>query len=189
MPLLSEKELQTELIALIRKIIEKDNALRMKYEISNKFRFVSDRLQGLLDQLEAEAAKALISEKTKSGATLESDETLVYVHLYNANGLNFKTWKNMMIPKVFYEYSINRPIYAEKLQIDAFIRGKTGQAQHGYLTMAVKSSDVLTGELKDPIGNRLIKVKEGSLRFDKLIKFTHNNQDYEVNKEGELVKK
>ncbi len=186
---LSEKELQASLITLLEKTIEKDNVLRVKYEVTNKFRFVSDRLKTLLEQLETDAAGMMLSEKAKAGAVLENDETLVYVHLYNANGLNFKTWKNMMIAKVFYEYSVNRPIYVEKSQIDAFIRGKAVQAQHGYLTMAVKSADVLTGELKDGMGHRIIKVKEGSLRLDKLMAFTHNDHEYSVNAEGELVKK
>ena len=95
----------------------------------------------------------------------------------------------MVLPNVFYEYSVNRPIYTEKSQIDSFIRSRPNKQQHAYLTVAIKKQDMYPSQSQDSSGNMLIKVKEGSLRFEKLISFTYNDQDYQVDEEGEFIKK
>ena len=96
----------------------------------------------------------------------------------------------MFTPKVFYEYSVNRPIYAEKSHVESFLRSKINKHQHAYLTIMVNRDDITMLEgPKDALGNPSIKVREGSLRFDRLVSFTHNEQDYVLNKYGELVKK
>jgi len=183
-----EKEHQTKIVELIREAIERDIALREKYQVTEKFRFIRERLQALLTQVESELASTVESEK-KGIHLLAADEVLVYVYLFNAKGALLRDWKNMVLPNVFYEYSVNRPIYFEKSQIEAFIRAKTNKNQHAYLTVAIKKSDLSTTSSKDSMGNALLKVKENSLVFKNLMSFTHNWIDYEVNEEGAFVKK
>src|SRR5207237_821400 len=104
-------------------------------------------------------------------------------------GVNFRSWQNMLTPNVFYEYSVNRPIYLEKRQIESLLRSKSNKLQHGYLTVAIKSSDIIQKELyKDPAGQSVIRVKEGALRFDRLVAFTHNQIEYVINPQGEFIK-
>src|SRR3990167_9684781 len=103
---------------------------------------------------------------------------LVYVYLFNAHGLNFSSWQKMLSPSVFYEYSVNRPIYGEKAHVEAVIRNKTNKAQHGYLTIAVKKELISSESSKDALGNPLIKVKEGGLKIERLICFFHHNHEY-----------
>ena len=187
-----DKEEKLKLIEIVREAIRSDNALREKHQIGEKFRFVRDRLNTLLQTLEESMPVA--NENKKGGSyVLKEGEVPVYVYLYNSQGLTFRTWQNMLGQKVFYEYSVNRPIYSEKSQMESLLRTKTNKAQHAYLTVAVKSEYVYKlpddSAPKDAAGNPVIKVKEGSLQLDRLIAFTHQEQDYVLNENGELIKR
>jgi hypothetical protein len=187
-----DTEEKLKLIEFVRDAIRQDNELREKNQIENKFRFVRDRLGSLLDTLEKSLPATAFSDNQNT-KTAGEDEILVYVYLYNAQGLQFRSWQNLVNPKVFYEYSVNRPIYGEKNHIDSLLRSKTNKAQHAYLTVAVKRENVLVSAeastQQDVAGNPQIKVKEGSLRFDKVMNFTHQDQEYSVEETGEIVKK
>lgn len=179
-------------LELVRASIKHDTELRKKYAIDNKFRFIQDRLYKLVEKLEAHLppAKAAADSRFMPG----DDECIIYVYLFNAHGIALKNWENMLSPKVFYEYSVNRPLYEKIEDIQALIRTKTNKALHGYLTVAVKSANILQPQSdavvpKDIIGNTLLRIKEGSLHFGRLICFTHNGHDYMVGENGSLVKK
>jgi len=187
-----EKQQQAKLTEIVRQVIERDEALRDKYDVKNKFRFVRDRLQALLSKLEKDLQMKVDKKEEQVSVVVESDEVAVYVYLFNVHGASLKTWQNMLIPKVFYEYSINRPIYREKNQIDAIIRSKTNINQHGYITVAIKATDIQKPTQEKSQKNHYgetIRIKEGSLRFSKVISFTHSEMDYLVNEKGELIKK
>lgn len=181
----NDSEQLSKLVELLREAIRNDVALREKFDIGDKFRFVRDRLTTMLTQLE-EKLPTLAQENT--GTTLSANDSLVYVYLYNAQGVNFRTWLNMLNPKLFYEYSINRPIYPSQEAIDSLLRTKTNKVQHAYITVAVPKDKIIQQDAKDAGGNPIIKVKEGTLQFDKMISFTHNEQSYHFNLDGELVK-
>lgn len=188
----NDKEQKEKLLTLVRCAVQRDNALREQYQIGEKFRFVRDRLQALLSRLELNFATAS-AESEQAESEILADEAIVYVYLYNSQGIKLPTWQKMLNPAVFYEYSVNRPIYAEKSHVEAFIRNKTNKAQHAYLAIVVKKTDSVKStdeeSSKDALGQPLIKVKEGALHFDKLIFFKHSGHEYELNKAGELVKK
>jgi hypothetical protein len=188
-----DKQQQEKLIEIIRQTIGCDEALREKYDVKNKFRFVQDRLHALLDNLEKDLQVIVIEKEKHKDPVIAADEQIVYVYLFNAHGHILRTWQNMLIPKVFYEYSVNRPIYGEKDHVESVLRAKANRAQHGYLVIAVKNADIFKyeGSLspKDAYGNLIFKVKEGSLNFNRLICFVHNGIDYLVNEQGELFKK
>jgi hypothetical protein len=183
-----EHESKHQLVELVQEAIRRDNALREQYQIGEKFRFVRDRLQALLEQLEKHVRVIVEEEKSSE---LEADETLVYVYLYNSQGIMLQTWLNMLTPKLFYEYSVNRPIYHDKSYIDLLLRSKVNKTQHAFLTVAVKQNSLLRAEdaSKDALGNPMVKIKEGALHFDKLVTFTHNGQEYTLSEERELIKK
>lgn len=186
------REEKLKLIETVRQAIQHDNELREKYEIGEKFRFVRDRLNTILETLETSLPKST-QGSAFSDRGVAADEVPVYVYLYNTQGLQFRTWQNLVSPKVFYEYSVNRPIYMEKAQIESLLKTKTNKAQHAYLAIAVKRDHIINvpedGAQKDAIGNQLVKVKEGSLHIGKLIAFTHQGQDYVLDDDGQLVKK
>jgi hypothetical protein len=189
MPMDDELEQYEKLIQLIRETFQQDSALREKYQVGDKFRFVRDRLEGLLSQLESQ--RPTVKEKEQH-AVLEDTENkvVVYVYLYNAHGLVFRSWSAMLTPKVFYEYSVNRPIYTEKNHVELLIKGKSNRQQHGFLAVRVNQAEIISpveSQVKDSLGNPVIKVKEGSLRFENLISFTHNDLCYTVNAQGEFI--
>ncbi len=183
-----EKTQQAKLIALVSEAIECDEALRTKFEIGDKFRFVRDRLKEMLMQLEVDQTTAsVIIKNSKLG--VQENEVLVYVYLFNAKGIVLRNWNNMLNPKVFYEYSVNRPIYSNKNEIEAMLRTKKDKPQHAYLTVAVQKTDILTSGDNSTESNFLIRVREGSLKLDRLISFFHNGNEYTWNPDEGLIKK
>lgn len=187
------KDPRKNLLAVARAAVQADDALREKYGIGEKFRFIRTQLHDLLDQIEKHTQVIEAEEQKAAGGEMVSDETKVYVYLYNANGAVFTSWLNMLTPKLFYEYSVNRPIYAEQSQVESLIRAKTNKMQHAYLTVIMKQADIVVVEpeaiKKDVSGNPMIKVREGSLSFDRFVAFMHNGVEYVLNTEGKLVKK
>lgn len=177
------------LLQLVRDAIRRDNELRDEFKVGDKFRFIRDRLLALQARLEESLATLQKETETKE-IVIAEDEIVVHVYLFNALGINVQTWKKMVSPSVFYEYSVNRPIYAEKAHIDSFIRSKTTKVQHAYLSFAVKKVDILSVAevMKDTIGNPLLKVKEGAFKPKRVISFTHNEIVYKISDDGELVK-
>lgn len=189
----SEKELKEKIQQLILQAIEADKELREQYQIGDKFRFIRDRLQAMSSNVQEEL-NALVEEIQKKAPKVTEDELLVYVYLFNAHGLVFQTWHKMLSPSVFYEYSVNRPIYTEKAHVESFIRSRTTKAQHGYLTFAIKKADLFAsppGEeaAKDQVGNPLFKIREGSLKVNRMLSFSYQDNEYELNAAGQVVKK
>jgi hypothetical protein len=186
-----EKEQQKKLVDLIRDTVERDFALRKKYDIVYKFRFVRDRLNSLLEQLETHVETVRTSEEKNAPPAKTDDEIFAFVYLYNSQGLTLQTWINMLTPKLFYEYSVNRPIYLDKYHIESLIKSKANRVQHAFLTVAIKQNDLINNENapKDAMGNAVVKVREGSLKFERFIAMTHNDQDYVLTEQGILVKK
>jgi len=180
-----------KLIQLIREMIQHDVDLRAKYGVAEKFRFVRDRMQAWLMHFE-DQVKILKVEEQAIQQEDAVDKTLAYVYLYNAQGAILRTWLTLLTPKVFYEYSINRPIYHEKSHIESLIRLKPNKQQHAYLTVKINQSDIISvadSAPKDVLGQSLIKIREGSLRFENLVTFTHNEQNYSLSVQGEFIKK
>lgn len=191
MPQDNEQEQLLKLIEIVQTAIQQDEQLRQKYQVGEKFRFIRDRLQLLLQSFTVGS----VTQETTIQQTVEievkDDEFLAYVHLYNTQGTVVRSWKNIIHPKAFFDYSVNRPIYNEKKHIEAFVCAKINKAQHGYLTVVVKKERVTSqdGSLKDAMGNPLIKVKEGSLVYEKMLSFTHIDCEYVIGEGGELVRR
>lgn len=187
----NEKDAKQKLLQLIGNAVDLDNALREKYKIGEKFRFIRDRLRALQARVE-ENLQVAQEEASASDKVVGEDEVIVYVYLFNAQGLVLQSWQKLLSPSVFYEFSVNRPIYAEKAHIETFVRNKPNKPQHGFLSIIIKKSAVITIpgiELKDASGHILVKVKEGSLDFDRMISFTHLEEEYVLNADGSLIKK
>lgn len=189
----SDKEIKEKLQKLVQDSIKADEELRAKFQIGDKFRFVRDRLTALAARIQEELDALNMEIESKTDKIAE-DEMLVYVYIFNAQGLVLQTWQKMLNPAVFYEYSVNRPVYREKAHVESFVRSRTTKAQHGFLTVIVKKTDILpvvagVDALLDPIGNPLIKIREGSLKAERMYSFVHQENEYVVDKTGQIVKK
>lgn len=189
----TDNEQKIKLLQLMQTALQQDQILRDQYQIGDKFRFIRDRLFALHKQIEETLSEFQQTIQHKKNEIAE-DEMLVYVYLFNAQGVITKTWQKMLTPSVFYEYSVNRPIYLEQSAIESYIRSKKNKLQHGYFSIIIKKSDViatppLLPSPKDVIGNPIIKVREGSLDFMKFVSFTHHGHDYVLDETGALVKR
>lgn len=189
MPDHDQKDKKLKIFDIVSEVVKFDAELRKKYQIGHKFRFVLDRLNALLDLLEKSKTVEVVKKATEREA--KADEKVLYVYLYNVHGVNLSSWQNLLTAKLFQEYSVNRPIYTEKSHIEKLLKSKKNIMQHAYFAIAVKQSDVYSNhtELKDALGHSLVKIKEGGLRIENLITFTHNHQEYSLNSEGRLIKK
>lgn len=189
----NNQETRNKLLQLVSETIAEEKALREKYQIGDKFRFIRDKL-ALLQAKVDEGLQEIDAAKPLGPSALAADEALVFVYLFNAQGLVASTWQKMLHSSVYYEYSVNRPIYMSKDHIESFIRSKPNKVQHGYLTVAIKKDLILPAladspALKDINGNELIKIKEGSLHFNRVIAFRYNDADFTVLESGEMLKK
>ena len=173
-----------ELTDLVGQILKSDTALREKFEVGQRFQFIHERLHILHSSVELLAQGEESGENVKEGGKKDTSWVgqPVYVYLYNAEGAVLRTWTAMLTPRAFYEYSVNRPVYAEKTHVESIIALKPNPQQHAYVTIAVRPEDIVR------TSEAVIKVKEGALTIEKLILFTHNGQDF-VFEQGELVRK
>ncbi|MDA8561485.1 type IVB secretion system protein IcmQ [Gammaproteobacteria bacterium] len=187
-----EKEQQKNLHSLVNDIVKCDDSLRQKYKVGNKFKFIKEGLKEIVDTLVISSE----SDKNENGVyaldekITDKDRCQVFVHLFNAKGDLFSNWINMLGPKVFYEYSINRPIYLNEKEVKQVIKCKSDKLKHAYLIVSLKKIDIISSEnqevKKDSLGGVLIKVKEGSLKVENLITFMHNEKEYTLNRDNIL---
>src|SRR5262245_5867147 len=126
-----DKEIKEKLHKLVKDSLQMDKELRDKFHVGDKFRFIRDRLQALDTRLQEELNELAVEIEKKSDKLAE-DEILIYIYIFNAQGLMLQTWQKMLMPSVYYEYSVNRPIYQEKVNIQSFIRTRPNKAQHGF---------------------------------------------------------
>lgn len=187
---IDSKELKEKLLHVLGTAVSQDEQLRTSLQIGDKFRFIRERLGVLKNEVE-EAIQTIKLVDEGSKQVVEEDEQLVYVYIFNAHGMDFSSWIKMLHPSVYYEYSVNRPIYGSSQHVDSLIRSKAKRVQHGYMAVAVKKTAIIsTPETanKDQLDNPLVKLKEGSLRPERLISFTHNDIQYFLDEDGRLVK-
>lgn len=182
--------LYKQIQVLLEDLNSTDAALRQKYEIGDKFRFIKDKLTNLLKHYE-EYHLVNIGTNLEQEKSMPVNPILVYVHLFNVGGVSLENWVTMINPRVFYEYSVNRPIYLQKKTIEAIIQSKANSQQHGFLTVLINKEDILTEiKNKDELSfyKESIKIKEGALLFNHLVSFTHQNKEYTL-QQNTLIEK
>lgn len=184
----NEVKTKTErLLAIVQEALAKDEELRTTYQVKDKFRFIRERLQYLLTRVE-ENLKNVQEAEEKHIDELSQDEQLVYIYLFNAQGIHIESWHKMLQPGVFYEYSINRPIYQDRKYVENIIKTKSNRQQHGFIIIAQNKNDIISGQTQDALMQPLIRVRDGSLNPKRVHGFVHNGQEYALIS-GKLVPK
>lgn len=186
-----QRDCEQQILTMVREVVKFDADLREQYQVGDKFRFVRERLHALLARLEV-IFQPPVTVASDAGRIMGDDEIVVYVYLYNVNGMQLRSWQNMLTSDVFYEYSVNRPIYARQDNLTLLLKSKVNKLQHAYFSIVVKQADVIqqTGiGLKDVSGSPMLRLREGSLHFQNLISFTHNEIEYQISAHGELIEK
>jgi len=179
-----------KVFSLLNSIVVQEDELRTKYDIGVRFNVVRTQLQSVLKEFDKElAARAEESQDDeKEEQEISSDETLVYVYLFNAQGSILKSWQKLLSPGAMFEHSVNRPIYSELSAVEAMLREKPNIENHAYIIVAIKNADVLEANtetaLKDQYGQPLLRLRQGALKTENIKRFVHLNREYNVSSEG-----
>jgi hypothetical protein len=190
-----ERIAQAKLIQAIRDLIKREAEIREECGVGENLRVVRNTLNALLKNLEDHTDLIIVSDEPANpagGADIKVGEkqALVYLYLFNAKGLQLAPWGTMLAERLLYEYSVNRPVYAEKKQVTAFIGSKPHPGRHAFLTFKIAEDCIVSGSKSnsDSIGQPLLNLKEGAFCFDNLVEFTLQGRNYAYTK-GRLVLK
>lgn len=188
-------ESNADLVKELNNIVSMEKKLRQQCGIGARFKVISAQLEGTFKKFSDRAKKiqqAMQQDEVKAD-TLSEDEVLIYVHLFNAQGSSLKNWQNLLLPHAMVNHSVNRPIYSKRNDIEKVLKIKPNKAQHSYLVVAVKKTDIVSAGKKEILhdnqGFELLRIKHGSLERNKIVEFVHDEKVYEVNSQGELSKK
>lgn len=188
---IDSQESKEKLLKIVDDAVKHDDELRQQLEIGEKFRFIRDRLKALQQSVHDALQTIKVIDEVKERIIAE-DETLVFVYLFNAHGVDLQSWLKMVQPAVYYEYSVNRPIYNDKEHIESLVRSKANRIQHGYLVFVIKKAEIISKPdtaTKDNLGLPMVKIKEGTLKRENLLAFMHNNNQYELDEDDRLKRK
>ena len=186
----SSKNSHDSLIHLIGSVIKQDDLLRQKYQVENRFVFVRNQLQSLLAELQNNLlGGSVVVKKDEQVDEVNVKYSVVYVYLYNAQGLQLKSWLAFLTAKALYEHSVNRPIFTDKNAIKSMLKSKPNPAQHAYLVISTAEQNII--EISNESGSEtsLVRVKEGAFSIEKIVSFVHNEIEYLLDSQGKLVKK
>ncbi len=188
---MDDKERARELYREVETLVNEEKALRKKLGIGDRYKAISSRLEALLQYVhQAVSLPKQAAETERAPPILSESEQYVFVHLFNAKGKILTRWENMLSPRNLTEYSVNRPIYAEQNQVEAYIRSRPNDDEHAFLMMKIEQSAILHGEEStsncDLLGHPLLKLKEGALKEIGLVYFFHKGSCYILSR-GHLV--
>lgn len=174
----------------IESLVQKEKELRKEFNIGDAYKVIPSRLDALLQR-----AKSMLDLPKEEAIQeyappfLSENERYVFVHLFNVNGRILSRWEASLSPRLLFEYSVNRPIYSERKQVEAYIRSRPDKHCHAFIMMKVQLSDVLENNFfdqrKDVLGCSLLKLKEGSLKEQGLMYFFYEDKAY-LFKDGHL---
>jgi hypothetical protein len=188
---LDNKETTFEKVtAKLQEIVEQEAKLRKKYKIGSKYNVVRMQLGVLIDEVNKMWAKQNNIEEVKKPQReqLTEDEMLVYVYLFNAQGLILPSWEGVLTQRALFDHSINRPIYATKDQVEMILRSKPNAVKHAYIEVAIKQEDIMPAingnTQQDQFGSPLLRLKQGALKQEKIKHFYYNNKIYRVTADG-----
>ncbi len=170
-----KKRIYRNLLGLIEKCL--NNA---DWSISLFFQGIGNRIRAMRDKIRqclAETDEDFLSpEAPKAISQAREGMTLVYVSLYQADGLNLRKWATLLdsITKL----SIGRPVYLKQSAIEAVIRAKPEPRRDAYVAIYVNDDDIIEplGGIhpKDRMGNQLLTIREGKVLANNISHFVHN---------------
>jgi len=180
---MDDKEQKRELYRDVEALVNEEKALRKELGVGDRYKAISSQLESLM-QFVTDAVSLPQQEVVAERASpaLSESQRYVFVHLFNAKGKSLSRWEVILSPRQLAEYSVNRPIYAEQKQVEAYIRSRPNDDEHAFLMMKIEQSDVLQGDGSthnyDSLGHPLLRLKEGALKEQGLVYFFHKGGCY-----------
>jgi len=183
-----------EEILLIERAIKEEADLRERYALGARFSIIANQLNSLRD-----GAILHINNRENhnhirddfEGVKIGEDERRVYVYLFNAQGSVLSSWGKLLARRALLDHSINRPIYTELNDIEELLRTKKELANHGYLEVIIKNEHILSDSksfaFRDALDHPLLRLKQGALKSEKIVRFVLEEKCYQVTEEGHLL--
>lgn len=172
---------------ILQKVVNTESELRSNCGIDVRFNVIRTQLQTLLKKVENEitSPQSSLECALNEQSSLNKDEMLIYVYLFNTKGSILKTWQNLLLPSALMDHSVNRPIYVDEEHVAAMFRSKQNKEQYAYVEMVVKKKDIISSPqdkdvLRDNHGFSLARLKQGALRLENIRKFVHNGLAYSI---------
>jgi len=180
---MDDKEQKRELYRDVEDLVNEEKKLRKELGIGDRYKAISSQLESLMQFVtEAVSLPKQESISERASPALFEGQQYVFIHLFNAKGKILSRWEVMLSPRQLSEYSVNRPVYAEQRQVEAYIRSRPNDDEHAFLMMKIEKTDVLRGsnaaDNYDSLGHPLLKLKEGALKEQGLVYFFHKGSCY-----------
>ena len=151
-------------------------------------RVVSHKLQAIRKQIdEVITGGDAVSGEENEKKDLSSEQSKVFVLLYQNEGENLEGWFNTI--KTLTEYSVTRPAYKEEAHVQEVIRSKDSDVgRNGYVIVDVKNEDLSLEEEQqlDQFDHPLVALKEGTIKLENVVEFVHANKKRYVVKDNKL---
>lgn len=145
------------------------------------FELMQKKIEAMQSQFVQAVAAQLPAQtfsKNTDAIQTATDQTDVYVELYQSDGDNMARWA--MILKAIAVQAISRPIYQNEADVCSMIRAKQQPSKEGYAVVTVLNADIMTPVMpyKDSAGRPLVQIKSGVLKSENIIRFVHITGQY-----------
>lgn len=177
-----ETKANLEVLKALNEAIEKgpwENSLFFK-GIGKKLRDVRDRFQNEMGLAEFMDEGGESKKKDQNLAIENSKLATVYISLYQAEGSNLQKWGAVVNSLI--AHTLSRPVYRNEADIQAMIRAKDYKMNDAYIAVKVKEEDIIKSTDEKPVvdrlGHELLLLREGALRLQNIIAFTHLSVKY-----------
>ncbi len=187
------KRLNAKVIDALRKLLQQEKETREKYGVDNAHKFVPEELKKLLEKAESELA---IPKEEESEGLLDallqrqpgSEQSKLFILLYQAQGEDLRNWENMLTPDVLHELAVTRPVYGEEYYPQRVLKQRSHQPAFAYLTVIVGNEHILErGVQKDKMDQPLWRLDENAIKHENIIALQHNTLGLFVFRDGKLV--
>lgn len=125
-------------------------------------------------------ATMTVAEKQIALRTLEEDEMLVYISIFQSEGHNLRKWELQL--SSLRSHLLGRPVYEKEEDVVKVIRQKLVKISEAFVVVAVKKADIQSfayqAERVDRFGNPLLTLKDTAVKSENIFEFVHQDQRY-----------
>jgi intracellular multiplication protein IcmQ len=138
-----------------------------------------------VDSAAKESQEAMLARKI----ALRSGQQEVFVGLYSSEGSNLQSWERILAN--LQNQVISRPIYANELDVQTFIKSKENKINEAYLSIFIQKDAILPLPPdkipQDRLGKPVLTLKNKALQVENIQYFCHLFEKYHYVK-GRLQK-
>lgn len=171
-----QDELQKKIVQLMDEALTKHD-----WSTSPYVRMVASKLREYREQLAhyIQSESNAQAEQQVHSAIPEGMKAM-YVVLYSQEGENLKSWEPILLNLP--EQIFTRPVYEEELSAKQFVNSKINKNNYAYCICYIHLNEIIQehheASARDPLGNRLIRLRNPSLKNHHIIRLYHAGHWY-----------